>query len=276
MPKSLPLPLVVLLAVACSGGREPAGTLTLATTTSTRDSGLLEELIPQFEKDSGIEVKVVAVGSGAALALGRRGDADLLLTHAPEEEEKFIAAGHGTERIPVMTNDFVLLGPADDPAEIKQAPTLAAAFAQLARGEGPFVSRDDDSGTHQKEEALWRHAQIRPQGSWYLRAGTGMAAALQIASEKQAYTLCDRATFLAHRNRLDLQIHAAGDPMLRNPYCVILVSPQKHSRVNFSAARQFAEHLTSPRVQQQIGRFGVAPFGQPLFHPQAAPNPEKP
>jgi tungstate transport system substrate-binding protein len=184
--------------LACGGcGRAPAPAITLATTTSTQDSGLLDALLPRFRQETGIEVKVVAVGTGQALQLGRRGDADVLLVHDPAGEEQFMAEGFGSERRPVMHNDFVLVGPPADPAGVKGQASAAAAFARIARARAPFVSRGDESGTHQKEKAVWRAAGIEPGGDWYVRAGGGMGQVLRMATEKRAYTLSDRGTFLA-------------------------------------------------------------------------------
>ncbi|GAB4161458.1 MAG: substrate-binding domain-containing protein [Planctomycetaceae bacterium] len=241
--------------------------LTLATTTSTRDSGLLDELIPVFEKETGISVKVVAVGSGQALALGRRGDADVLLTHSPQAEQEFMEAGYGELREPVMHNDFVLVGPKSDPANIGKEKSIVNVFRQIAKNEVVFVSRGDDSGTHAKEKSIWREAGIEPQGKRYLSTGTGMAATLRMASEKGAYTISDRGTFLAQREKLDLVILAEGDETLHNPYTVIVVSSQKHPDINNTGAKQFAEFLRSPQAQKIIGEFGKTKYGQPLFFP---------
>jgi tungstate transport system substrate-binding protein len=257
----------------CRSATQPSNTLTLATTTSTRDSGLLDVLTPMFERETGIKLKVVAVGSGQALELGRRGDADVLLTHAPDGEAKFMEEGHGARRRRVMHNDFVLVGPRTDPADVAGAKSVADAFTRIAREEAPFVSRGDDSGTHRKEHAIWKAEVIEPQGAWYLRAGSGMAAVLRVANEKGAYTLSDRGTFLAQRDLLDLKILHQGDPLLHNPYTVISVSPEKHPSVNHRAAERFAEFLVSPEVQQVIGEFGVTRHGQPLFFPDAASKP---
>ena len=269
--KWIRLAVVVLVLAGCEQAHDEAKTLTLATTTSTRDSGLLDLLVPMFEKETGIEVKVVAVGSGQALELGRRGDADVLLTHAPDAEEQFMAEGHAEQRRGVMHNDFVLVGPQTDPAQIKDQTPITEAFRRIASSSSPFISRGDESGTHMKEKKIWREAEIEPQGDWYVRAGAGMAEALRIASEKRAYTLADRGTFLSQRDRLDLTIHFEGDPLLRNPYAVIVVSSKKHPGVNHQAASRFSEFLLSPKVQRIISEFGVERFGQPLFFPKALP-----
>lgn len=265
---------VVVVLAGCEQAHDEARTLTpltLATTTSTRDSGLLDLLVPMFEKQTGIEMKVVAVGSGQALELGRRGDADVLLTHAPAAEKQFMAEGHAEQRRGVMHNDFVLVGPQTDPAQIKDQTSITEAFRRIARSESPFISRGDESGTNMKEKKVWQAAAIEPQGEWYVQGGAGMAAALRMASEKRAYTLTDRGTFLSQRDRLDLTIHVEGDPLLLNPYVVIVVSSKKHPGVNHQAASRFSEFLLSPNVQQIIGEFGVKQFGKPLFFPKELP-----
>jgi tungstate transport system substrate-binding protein len=244
----------------------------LATTTSTQDSGLLDYLLPDFRQQTGIEVKVVAVGTGQALELGRRGDADVLLTHAPAAEEKFMAEGFGSERHRVMYNDFVVAGPKADPAGVRGKTSAAEVFRQIAQAGSLFVSRDDESGTHQKEREVWAKAGVEPQGPWYVRAGAGMAQALRMATEKQAYLLTDRATFLALRKELELEILVQGDALLLNRYAVIVVNPQKHPHVRHDAARQFAEFLISPAVQRKIADFGKDKYGEALFFPDADPN----
>ena len=258
-----------LLAWSTLQAAEPSGSLTLATTTSTRDSGLLDVLVPRFEQQTGIRVKVIAVGSGQALELGRRGDADILLTHAPEAEQEFMKQGFGELRRQLMYNDFVLVGPGSDPAKIKGQKSIAVALQRIAQAHSPFVSRGDESGTHQKEQAIWKQAAVTPAGDWYVAAGSGMAAVLRMANEKQAYTLSDRGTFLAQRQRLELVIVSEGDALLRNPYAVLLVSAAKHPHIQRAAAHKFLEFLVSPVVQKTIGEFGVKEFGMPLFFPTA-------
>jgi len=255
---------VTLPSVGCSG-RRSSPTLTLATTTSTQDSGLLDVLVPLFRERSGIEVKVVAVGTGQALELGRRGDADVLLVHDPDAEEKFMAEGFGASRRPVMWNDFVLVGPPADPAGARGAASAVEAFGRVAGKQAPFVSRGDESGTHAKEMAVWRRAGGESRGGWYVRAGAGMGQVLRMASEKQAYTLSDRATFLAQRDGLDLAMLLQGDPLLVNQYSVIPVSPEKHPHVRHEAAREFADFLLSPECQRAIAVFGKERYGEPLF-----------
>jgi tungstate transport system substrate-binding protein len=255
--------------LGCTRGTTEPKTITLATTTSTQDSGLLDQLLPHFRQQTGIEVKVVAVGSGQALELGRRGDADVLLTHAPAAEEKFVAEGYAAERRPVMHNDFVLAGPKDDPASIQGKNSAAEAFQQIAKAPSLFVSRADESGTHQKEREVWTKAGVDPKGSWYIRAGTGMTQALRMASEKQAYVVTDRATFLALRKELDLVVLVEDDDVLLNRYAVIVVSPKKHPHVRHEEAQRFAEFLLSSEGQQKIDAFGKEKYGEPLFFPDA-------
>ena len=260
---------LLLLSLGCTNSSGRVKTLRLATTTSTRDSGLLDALVPIFEDKTGIAIKVIAVGSGQALELGRRGDADVLLTHSPDSEKAFIADGHGDERQSVMHNDFVLVGTVTDPARIKGSTSIVEAFRQIAKAGSCFVSRGDESGTHVKEQKLWKESRLEPDGEWYVRAGTGMAEVLRMAEEKRAYTLTDRGTYLRHRNKLSLVIIVEGDVILNNPYSVIVVNPEKHPQVNHAAARQFAAFLLSPEIQTTIGEFGVNDIGQPLFFPDA-------
>lgn len=246
------------------------GTLVLATTTSTQDSGLLDTLVPDYEAGSHCRVKTVAVGSGEALALGADGNADVLLVHSPAAEQQFMAQGHGLARAAVMHNDFVLLGPKDDPAHAAHAARAgdtAKAFAAIAAAHAPFASRADQSGTNAKELTLWARAGIKPTGGWYIRTGQGMGETLTIASQKQAYTLSDRGTYLATGN-LDLRIISEGQQELFNPYHVIVV---RHSGTNVGCARQFAQWIVSAATQQEIGSFGVKQYGQRLFVPDARP-----
>lgn len=249
----------------CRNTPEPVETITLATTTSTRDSGLLDTLLPVFRRQTGIDVKVVAVGTGQALEMGRRGDADVLLTHAPDAEKQFVADGFGEHRTLVMYNDFVLVGPRDDPANVRDANSVVAAFAQVVDSKSSFVSRGDESGTHMREREIWEHADLTPTGGWYIEAGSGMAQTLRVANEKNAYTLADRGTFLAQRQGLEVVILCEGDSQLHNQYAVIPVNPETHSHVNSKAARRFAEFLTSDETQAMIAKFGIDRFGQPLF-----------
>jgi tungstate transport system substrate-binding protein len=258
--------LVLLCALALAGcTRTAAPALTLATTTSTQDSGLLDVLLPAFSAQTGIEVKAVAVGTGQALELGRRGDADVLLVHDPAGEQQFMDEGHGELRRPVFYNDFVLAGAPGDPAKVKGATSVSEAFGRIAGRPAPFVSRADDSGTHKKELAIWKKAGLDPTGDWHVRAGAGMAQVLRMASEKHAYTLADRGTFLALQKELDLIVLSEGDPLLKNQYSVIVVSSATHPHVRQHAARQFADFLTSAEGRQIIGTFGRDRFGEPLF-----------
>ena len=265
----LALSLAVLLVAAvygCGGGSDE---LILATTTSTQDSGLLDVLIPQFEDQHGYKVKTIAVGSGEALRLASEGEADVVLAHSPKAEEEFMAAGNGENRLVVMHNDFVIVGPADDPAGIEDAATAAEALDKIASSESIFLSRGDESGTHTKELSLWTAAEIEPGGSWYQETGQGMGATLTVAGEKQGYTLSDRGTYLAQKANLDLELLFEGDKALFNQYHVIVVDPKKHSKVNADGARAFATFITSPSVQATIGEFGVEDYGQALFIPDA-------
>jgi tungstate transport system substrate-binding protein len=249
-----------------SGAQSDRGTMLLATTTSTRDSGLLDELLPRFERASGCSVKTLAVGSGEAMELGERGDADALLVHSPEAEREFMDEGHGASRRAVMHNDFVLVGPAGDPAGIRQEDEAPSALARIARGEADFASRGDDSGTHAKELSLWEEAGVEPGGSWYVETGQGMGETLTIADQKQAYTLSDRGTWLA-TDGLDSELLLEGGDALLNPYHVIVV---KGEDVNADCAERFSTWIVSAPVQDEIGAFGRAEYGEPLFFPDAA------
>lgn len=254
---------LVLLGRAAADNSKP---LTLATTTSTRDSGLLEVLVPPFEKRTGIKVKVIAVGTGQAIELGKRGDADLLMVHAPALEKEFVKQGFGTKRYPLMYNDFVMVGASSDPAQIRGERSASQAFRKIAAAQALFVSRGDNSGTHVKELTIWKKAQLKPQGAWYLEAGSGMAATLRMASEKQAYTLTDRGTYLSQRKHLELDILCQGDPLLFNPYSVIPVNPRKFPDANYEGAYRFIAYLLAPGTQETIANYGKQKFGQPLFY----------
>ena len=243
--------------------------LILATTTSTQDSGLLDALVPAFQDATGYVVKVVAVGTGQALKMGEEGNADVLLVHAPASEVTYMDGGFGGERRLVMHNDFVLVGPQADPAGVSGL-TIPAALQAIASTGSPFASCGDDSGTHKKELDLWKKAEVEPAGqAWYIETGQGMGATLTIASEKGAYTLTDRATFLANKDNLDLAILLEGDPSLLNVYHVITVNPDKWTAVNAEGATAFADYITSVEGQKLIGDFGVEKYGQPLFIPDA-------
>ena len=259
----------LLGAFACGGGDHE---LILATTTSTDNSGLLEVLIPAYEEQSGDSVKVIAVGSGAAMSMGERGDADVLLVHSPAAEQAFVDAGYGVERARVMFNDFVLVGPPDDPAGIAGMFDAAEAFRAIEATGASFVSRGDDSGTHAKEKTLWAAAGLGvPTGAgWYAESGQGMGATLTIAAETGAYTLTDRATWLAVADPEVLPLIVEGDERLFNVYHVIVVNPELHDSVNAAAARRFRAFLLEPATQQLIGEFGREQYGQPLFTPYAS------
>jgi len=244
--------------------------LILATTTSTQDSGLLDVLIPLFEAQTGYKVKTVAVGSGEAMKMGEDGNADVLLVHAPSSEVTFMDAGNGKDRFLVMHNDLIIVGPAADPAGIKGMTSAVDAFKAIYAAGAPFVTRGDDSGTHKKELAIWKSAELDPAGQdWYLESGQSMGVTLTIASEKTAYTLTDRATYLATKDNLQLDILVEGDPVFLNVYHVITVSPDKWPKVNYEGALAFANFMIDPATQAVIGEFGVEEFGLPLFYPDA-------
>ena len=261
--------LAFALLLAVTGAR--AGEfITVASTTSTQNAGLFDRLLPLFEAESGIEVRVVAVGTGQALRLARNGDADLLLVHDKPSEEAFVAEGFGSTRFDLMYNDFVVVGPASDPAGVVGTKDAAAALARIAASDAPFVSRGDDSGTHRRERALWAAGGLDPtgaSGTWYREAGQGMGATLNTASMMEAYTLADRGTWLSMRGRLDLRLMVEGGAGLRNQYGVTLVSAERHPHVKAALARQFADWLLSPVGQAAIGAFTIG--GERLFVPNA-------
>jgi len=237
----------------------------LATTTSTRDSGLLDVLLPMFEEQTGYTVKMVAVGTGEALKMGQEGNTDVLLVHAPSSEVEYMDGGFGKDRFLVMHNDFVLVGPADDPAKITGSASTNDAFKAIESTKSIFVSRGDDSGTHKAELKIWKAAEITPEGDWYLVSGQGMGDTLRIASEKAGYTFTDRATFLANKDTLDLVILYEGDKALLNIYHVITVNPELWPNMNYEGAKAFADWMVSADTQTVISEFGVEKFGQPLF-----------
>lgn len=247
----------------------------LATTTSTQDSGLLDDLIPLFEKQTGYLVKTIAVGSGQAIAMGKRGEADVLLVHSPEAEQALVSGGEGIHRRLVMHNDFILLGPPQDPAGIKglghdQPNAAGEALRRIAAARALFLSRGDNSGTHAQEQKLWKAAGLEPAGQpWYQQTGLGMGQTLAVADEKRVYTLSDRGTYLALRKKLNLVILHEGDPSLRNIYHVIELNPARFPKVNAAGGHAFAEFLVSKAVQARIKEFGIASYGSPLFFPDA-------
>lgn len=242
-------------------------TIRMATTTSTENSGLLTHLIPQFEAQSGYSIHVIAVGTGKALRMGRDGDVDVVLVHAPKSEEKFVAEGYGEKRYPVMYNDFVVVGPKDDPAGLKQAGSIKEAFQRLANSGQIFVSRGDDSGTNKKELSIWRTLAITPANKSYREAGQGMGKVLQISGELNAYTLTDRGTWLAYQDKSPLSIVFEGDKLLHNPYGIIAVNPKKHPGINHVGATALIEWIVSPTGQQIISSYRL--HGKRLFTPAA-------
>jgi len=247
-------------------------TLILATTTSTQDSGLLDVLVPMFQEQTGYTVQTVAVGTGAALAMAQEGNADVLLVHAPSSELPLMESKDCKDRMLVMHNDFVIVGPSADPAGIRGKATAAEALGLVAESGSSFVSRGDDSGTHKKELSLWIGTSNDPNTNkpvWYIESGQGMGATLVIASEKGAYTMTDRATYLANKDALDLEILVEGDAILLNVYHVMTVNPEKWPKTNYDGAIAFAKFITHPDTQAVIGEFGVDKFGQPLFFPDA-------
>ena len=258
--------IVYPLLTACGGPRNTTR-IRLATTTSTDDSGLLDALLPPFEAREGVKVDRIAVGTGRALALARRGDADLILVHARAREDAFVAEGWGVDRRDVMWNDFVIAGPAEDPAGIAGATNAADALRRIAAAEARFISRGDDSGTHTRERDLWKAAGIAPSWPDYKEAGQGMGACLNIADQTRGYVLTDRGTYLALGKRVDLEVLLEGDLALRNPYGAILVNPKRRPHVNADGARKLLDYLTSPEGQAKIAAFRVD--GQVLFHSSA-------
>jgi tungstate transport system substrate-binding protein len=256
---------VLIFTVAFEGYAETV--LRMSTTTSTENSGLLKVLNPVFEKRYGIRIEVLAVGTGKALKLAENGDVDVLLVHAPDAEAAFVAAGYGVNRKRVMFNDFVLVGPDNDSAGVKSAQTVDEALQKISKAKAFFISRGDDSGTHQKELALWQKTGLKPQGEWYISAGQGMGAVLTMADEKQAYALSDRGTYLAMQAKLQLTVLNEGDEALVNPYHVMAVNPQRFPNINYESAMRYIEFLTGEEGQALIA--GYKKLGQALFHPDA-------
>lgn len=262
---------LLLAAAGPAGGSAQRKEIILATTTSTRDAGLLDSLLPIFERQTGYRVAVISVGSGQALEMGRRGDADLVLSHAPEAERTLTDSGYFVRRRLVMHNEFLIVGPPEDPAGVRGLRDAVTAFERIAGHQARFVSRGDKSGTHQREMGLWRRAHITPPppDGWYVEGGQGMGATLQLASEKSAYTLTDEATYLTWRERVALVPMVAGDSLLYNVYHVLELNPRNAPRINVQGGRALADFLVSREIQQLIGRFGKARFGRSLFVPDA-------
>jgi tungstate transport system substrate-binding protein len=261
---------VLLLAVLLAPSAAAQRFITLASTTSTEQSGLFKHILPRFEKKTGIEVRVVALGTGQALDLARRGDADVVFVHAKAAEEKFVAEGYGVKRQPVMYNDFVLIGPKGDPAKVAGGKDILAALRSIEKAQAPFVSRGDRSGTHMAELALWKGAGVdiaKKKGAWYRETGQGMGPALNTASSMSAYVLADRATWLAFKNRGELSILVEGDDRLFNQYGVILVNPKKHPHVKHADAQAFIDWVRSSEGQQAISSYRIG--GEQLFFPNA-------
>ncbi len=263
----------VLLGFACSLAMLtalPASAqdfITVASTTSTENSGLFGHILPLFQEETGIEVRVVAQGTGQALETGRRGDADVVFVHALSQEERFVAEGYGVQRFDVMYNDFVIVGPADDPADVRSTDSASAAMAAIAGAKAAFSSRGDDSGTHVAEVALWNDAGILPEGSWYLSTGSGMGATLNTAVQIPAYALTDRGTWLSFQNRGPLEIVFEGDPVLFNPYGIILVNPERHPHVKTAEGKTFIDWILSEAGQAAIASYKIG--GEQLFFPSA-------
>lgn len=271
----LTVTIVLSICAAAVPARAASKNIILATTTSTQDSGLLDVLIPIFEKETGYFVKTIAVGSGQAMAMGEKGEADVLLVHSPDAEKKFMAKEAGVNRKLVMHNDFIIVGPPADPAHIKGAKTSVEAFTKISRAGALFLSRGDNSGTDAKEKKLWKSSGINPAGQkWYQETGLGMGQTLNVAAEKRGYTLSDRGTYLALKKTLGMAILVEGDAKLLNVYHVIEVNPVKWPKVNMAGAKAFSDFMVSKQVQQLIGTFGVEKFGSPLFFPDAGKKPE--
>ena len=265
----------VLTLLACGTAAFAASkTVILATTTSTQDSGLLDVLVPAFEKESGFHLKTISVGSGQAMKMGEKGEADVLLVHSPDAEKKFMADGFGSTRRLVMHNDFIIVGPTADPAKIKGA-TAADALKRIVQAGTVFASRGDNSGTHAKEKGLWKAAGISPEGQkWYQQTGLGMGQTLNVAAEKRGYTLTDRATYLSLKKGLGLEILVEGDGKLLNIYHVIELNTVKWPKVNAEGGKAFADFMVAKKAQEIIRTFGVEKFGAPLFFPDAGKKPE--
>jgi tungstate transport system substrate-binding protein len=266
--------LAALLTCPAGAALAQSNVVILSTTTSTQDSGLLDVLVPMFEKQSGLSVKTISVGTGQALALAARGEADVTLAHAPGVEKKYVEDGKMSNRRLVMYNDFVIIGPPDDPAKIKGLPRAVDALKRIAESQSRFVSRGDKSGTHVLEQGLWKQAGLEPRGAWYIESGQGMGQTLGIANDRRAYTLTDRGTYLAFQKRVDLPILVEKDRPLLNIYSVMEVNPANGPRVNVASGKAFAEFMLAPETQAVIKAFGVDKYGQPLFVPVAGKKDE--
>ncbi len=260
----------VLIFLASCVTSVPSKNILLVSTTSTQDSGLLDVLLPAFTEQTGVQVSLIATGSGQALKIAEEGNADVIFLHSPAAEKEFMDKGFGMDRRLVMHNDFVIVGPESDPASLRTQPTVADSFNAIFSSAVTFVSRADESGTHVKELTIWKSANRNPaRQAWYIETGQGQGATLNIASEKQGYAITDRGTFLAYKANLDLVILFENDPVLLNVYHVITVNPEKWPRVNVEGAQAFADFITSPEGQDIIRKFGVQEYGQPLFFPDA-------
>ncbi len=269
MKKTIHVLLLLIFLSACGNAPPKKNSILLVSTTSTQDSGLLDVLLPAFEEKTGYEVQLVVAGSGQALKMGEQGNADVILLHSPAAEKEFMAGGFGIDRRLIMHNDFVIVGPASDPAQIRGS-TPVDAFGKIFESGAVFVSRGDDSGTHVRELALWKQAGLDPADmDWYLETGQGQGATLSIAFEKNGYAITDRGTFLAYRQNVDLEILVEGNPSLLNVYHVLTVNPETWPHVNAEGAKAFSDFITSPEGQNIIRNFGVEQYGQPLFFPDA-------
>jgi tungstate transport system substrate-binding protein len=273
--RSFAVTFALLLAASVSFAAPVQKTLILATTTSTQDSGLLDELLPVFQKQTGYFVKTISVGSGQAMKMGEKGEADVLLVHSPDAEKKFMEQGFGVSRKLVMHNDFIILGPASDPAKIKGQKSAKEALKMIAAANALFLSRGDNSGTHALEKKLWKATGINQEGQkWYQQTGLGMGQTLSVAAEKNGYTIADRGTYLALKKNLGLVILVEGDAALLNIYHVIQINQAKWPKVNAAGAKAFSDFMVSKKTQKTIKTFGVSKYGAPLFFPDAGKDPK--
>jgi tungstate transport system substrate-binding protein len=269
------LALVLPIPLDLPAGEAVSKSVILSTTTSTQDSGLLDLLVPLFEKKTGYSVKTLAIGTGQALALAARGEADVALVHAPSLEKKYVADGKLLNRRLVMVNDFIIIGPAPDPAKIKSTKSSVEAFKLIFSSQSRFISRGDNSGTHNLEKSLWKQAGIEPRGAWYIESGQGMGATLGIANDRNGHTITDRATYLAFQKRLALAILLEGDKPLLNIYSVMEVNPANGPRINTAGGKAFADFMVAPETQAVIKSFGLEKYRQPLFVPVAGKREEE-